>query len=181
MNRWRPGSRQQGVALFVCLMILLVLSVLGISAMRMSMSQSTIASSSLASGMAFQAAETAISRAIADAGADGELDLRAVLPDSLAAPNTRCLSAGDMATTACAAETYSDSKGVSKAAVVVSLVNPDDETAEVKQARLRYAVANVGVVGAQPITEAFVFTATGSIDALGIRTTNVQETMYPHL
>lgn len=145
------------------------------------MSQSTIASSSLASGMAFQSAETAISRAIADASASGELDLRAVLPDSSTAPNTRCLSAGDMATTACDAEAFSDSKGVSKATVVVSLLNPEAETAAVKQARMRYAVANVGIVGAQPITESFVFTATGSVEALGIRTTNVQETMYPHL
>ena len=112
MKRFRiaVSNKQKGVALLVCLMLLIIISILGITAMRISMSQSMIASSSLASEMAFQSAETAISRAIQQ----GELDLetRVVLPTSFGAPVTRCISKGSAITTACGGGTYADDKGV---------------------------------------------------------------------
>jgi Tfp pilus assembly protein PilX len=86
------AKQQRGVALLVCLMLLIIISILGISAMRISMSQSVIASGSLASEMAFQAAETAISRAIFQGEVD--LDTRVVLPTSFGAPGNTLYFSG---------------------------------------------------------------------------------------
>lgn len=177
MKRFRItiAKKQKGVALMVCLMLLIIISILGISAMRISMSQSVIASSSLASEMAFQSAETAISRAIQQ----GELDLdtRLVLPTSFGAPVTRCISHGTTATTECAGDTFADDKGVTESQVVISMPNPDDP--DVGARNLEAQVSFGSVPGA--VVESFVFAATGRVDALDIQVENVQETIFPHL
>ena len=169
------AQKQRGVALLVCLMLLIIISIMGISAMRISMSQSVIASSSLASEMAFQAAETAISRAIQQ----GELDLdtRTVLPTSFGAPVTRCISSGATTTTACSTGTYADDKGVTESQVVISMPNPDDPVIGARN--LEAQVSFGAVPGA--VIESFVFAATGRVDALDIQVENVQETIFPHL
>jgi Tfp pilus assembly protein PilX len=177
MKRFRiaVSNKQKGVALLVCLMLLIIISILGITAMRISMSQSMIASSSLASEMAFQSAETAISRAIQQ----GELDLetRVVLPTSFGAPVTRCISKGSAITTACGGGTYADDKGVTESQVVISIPDPDDPA--VGERNLEAQVSFGSVPGA--VIESFVFAATGTVDAVDIQVENVQETIFPHL
>lgn len=186
MNHKRLSSagdrhRQSGAALVITLMILLVLSVIGISAMRITMSQNMIASGSLASEMAFQAAETAISQVIREGEADGQLNTRDVLPAAGTAAITRCVqeAAGVVTTTAgaCGAATFSDSRGVSQAEVVISTPDPDDPVIAARN--LRAQVQFGAVPGA--VVESFVIESTGQVPALSIRTTNVQETIYPHL
>ena len=167
------AQKQRGVALLVCLMLLIIISIMGISAMRISMSQSVIASSSLASEMAFQSAETAISRAIQQGEFD--LDTRTVLPTSFGAPVTRCISSGVTTTTACGAGTYD--KGVTESQVVISMPDPDDPAIGARN--LEAQVSFGSVPGA--VIESFVFAATGRVDALDIQVTNVQETIFPHL
>ncbi|MBP7178949.1 MAG: hypothetical protein KBD35_08460 [Moraxellaceae bacterium] len=169
------AQKQRGVALLVCLMLLIIISIMGISAMRISMSQSVIASSSLASEMAFQSAETAISRAIQQGEFD--LDTRTVLPTSFGAPVTRCISSGATTTTACGAGTYADDKGVTESQVVISMPDPDDPAIGARN--LEAQVSFGSVPGA--VIESFVFAATGRVDALDIQVTNVQETIFPHL
>jgi hypothetical protein len=57
--------RQRGAALIVSLVLMLVLTVLGISAMNMSTLELTMAGNTQAAQLAFQAAETGIDRAMA--------------------------------------------------------------------------------------------------------------------
>lgn len=172
---------QSGAALVVTLMILLVLSVIGISAMRITMSQNMIAAGSLASEMAFQAAETAITQVIREGEAPGQLTTRDVLPVAGAAAITRCIqeAAGVVTSTAgaCGAATFSDSRGVSQAEVVISTPDPDDPVIAARN--LRAQVQFGAIPGA--VFESFVIQSTGQVPALSIRTTNVQETIYPHL
>lgn len=169
------AKQQRGVALLVCLMLLIIISILGISAMRISMSQSVIASGSLASEMAFQAAETAISRAIFQGEVD--LDTRVVLPTSFGAPVTRCISQGATETTACSGSIFADDKGVTESRVVISMPDPDDPVVGARN--LEAQVSFGSVPGA--VIESFEFAATGRVDALDIQVENVQETIFPHL
>ena len=65
MRSIRPGmqgaSTQRGVALIIALMILVIISIIGIAAMRTSLFNTKIATSAQASTMSFEGAETAIS------------------------------------------------------------------------------------------------------------------------
>ncbi|MFN3587123.1 MAG: PilX N-terminal domain-containing pilus assembly protein [Moraxellaceae bacterium] len=182
-NAWRSGTarRQQGAALVITLMILLVLSVIGISAMRITMSQNMIASGSLAAEMAFQAAETGISQVITEGEAAGQLTTRDVLPLPGAGAITRCVreAAGQVATQAgaCGTGAFSDSRGVSQAQVVISTPDPDNPVVAARN--LRAQVQFGAVPGA--VIESFVIQSTGQVPALSIRTVNTQETIYPHL
>ena len=55
-----PLNRQAGLVLFVCLMVLLLLSLLGVSAMQTTRMQEKMSRTVVDSGLAFQAAESAI-------------------------------------------------------------------------------------------------------------------------
>ncbi len=54
------SCRQTGIALFITLIVLLIVSVIGLSALRMSLSQSTISLNNRLDTMSFQAAESGI-------------------------------------------------------------------------------------------------------------------------
>lgn len=170
-------KKQSGVALFVCLMILLIISMLAISALRMSMSQTQVATSSLAADIVFQAAETAINKTVIEGEAD--LNDRVILPVSYDAPITRCISAASTTTTAgaCGSSVYADSKAVTKATVVISVANPDDPA--VAKRNLQAMVAFGAVPGVS--IEQFKLESTTAIDAVDISTTHVQEVLFPHL
>lgn len=59
--------RQQGVALFVTLMILLVTTILGIAAMRLGLTQSVVARNSAVDNVLFQAAEAGLNAVLEEA------------------------------------------------------------------------------------------------------------------
>lgn len=172
---WRTEA---GVALFACLMILLILSLLGISAMRMMASQTLIAASSQAADISYSAGSSIINRAITEGV--GDLDTRLVLPRVGEAPRVRCLIANQSVTTNCSTPGAADTRGVSTARVTVSTINPDDDSPAQAEARLRDTVARVGSVPGATV-EYFTFTSEGEVNAMGISVTQVQETVFPHL
>lgn len=157
-------KKQTGVALFVCLMILLILSLLGISAMRMMASQNLISSSSQGADIAFDAAETGINRAILDA-----------MPTATAPPViTLPVAQGEVV-----AVTYpKDTKQIASIDVNITMPDPTSNTAIGGR-----ALAAMVAFGAVPgvVVEQFRFESTSVVDALDIKTTHVQDTIYPHL
>jgi Tfp pilus assembly protein PilX len=184
--------KQRGVALFVCLMILLILSLLGISALRMTMSQGMMAAGSLASNIATQAASSGINQAITDG--ENDLSSRNVLPTVAGQSVTRCLVAGQTTpgltpegltivtlSGACKDQTVgksSDDRGV--ATTEVTIVKPDYTNDPASAAQFLAKTVQMGTVpGARP--EAFVITATGSVAAVQVSATQVQEVFFPHL
>lgn len=62
-----PNSRQAGVALFITLIVLLIVSVMGLGALRMSLSQSKISLNTRLDTMSFQAAESGIRSVLLEA------------------------------------------------------------------------------------------------------------------
>ena len=58
--------RQKGAALMVALMILVVVSLMGVSAMKSSVFSTKVATSTQADAMTFEAAETAVTEAYAE-------------------------------------------------------------------------------------------------------------------
>lgn len=82
------GRGQQGAALFVALIILLIVSFMGVSAMRGSIMSERMAFNTQARELSFQAAETAINGVIAQARSNG-----ALLNDILIAPRVHCIGA----------------------------------------------------------------------------------------
>jgi Tfp pilus assembly protein PilX len=173
---------QQGMALFACLMILLVLSLLGISAMRMMTSQAQVVSGSLGAAISYSTGSSVINAAIV--AAESDLDARVILPRQGEAPRTNCLAGRPGATTSMvdcsSADALADARGVTKAQVVVSTLDTDADTAAQAQARLAERVRRFGSMpGAQ--VEYFNFTAQGDVSALDIQSTQTQETFFPHL
>lgn len=173
---------QAGVALFACLMILLILSLLGISAMRMMASQGQIAASSQGAEISYSAGVSAINAAI-NVG-ESDLDARVVLPRVGETPRELCLAGGSGATNlmeACTASTaVADARGVSKAKVKVSTIDTDEDTPGKAQARLTERVSRFGSMPGAVI-EYFTFTTEAQVEALDISVTQAQETFFPHL
>jgi Tfp pilus assembly protein PilX len=162
MRDKRAMKKQAGIALFVCLMILLVLSLLGISAMRMMTSQNLISASSQGADIAFDAAETGINRAIYDAQvADAQL-----------------AGIGSSVTKTYAA----DNKGIATISVVIS--EPDEEISDDARRALVEMKADSGAFGQNSkagdqigLPHLVRFASTSRVDALDIGTTHVQDTM----
>lgn len=171
--------RQRGVALLVCLMLLLIISVLGISALRMSLGQTEIAASTIASNMGFHAAETGINKVISEVEASSTG--RDMLPTTTA-PVYRCVSATDSdtasnSTSDCTAAM--DSKGALEANVRIDLLDAVDESdADAGTKALLYRVQQGGGPGL--VLKKFRLTSSGKVDAMNIETINVQETVLPY-
>ncbi len=153
-------KKQAGIALFVCLMILLILSLLGISAMRMMTSQNLISSSSQGADIAFDAAETAINEAISSA--------------QLAASDNGALPAVSPGVT----KEYvmnADKKGITTSKIVVSAL--DDEMTDAARAAMLSAITDSGAFPGSIDAKGFRFSARSEVGALGIATTHVQDTI----
>lgn len=158
-------SRQDGSALFVCLMILIILSLLGISALRMTLGQSLIAMNSHAEKLSFEGAEMGLSQVIARAEDPAELSSREILPDDF----------GETITVA----NVQDSRGVVVASVAVTKV--DISSRQDLAAMNLLMMARTQGMGFDVVSESFQFTSTGQVDAVGAQSVNVQETLYTYL
>ncbi len=176
-------SVEAGVALFTCLMILLVLSLLGVTAMRMMAGQSQMAAGSLGAEISYSASASAIN-AVIRVG-EGDFDTRMVLPRVGEDPRVICLdgSAGasqvvvDCST---APAPGADARGVAQTRVTVIPMDPDDNTKS--EERLKERVERLGSSINDIIkSEYFTFVAEGQVDALGISMTQVQEAYLPYL
>ncbi|MEQ3635830.1 MAG: PilX N-terminal domain-containing pilus assembly protein [Thalassolituus sp.] len=110
ITTWRG---QQGAALVVALLILVVVSLLGVSAMKSSVFSAKVATGTQADAMTFEAAETALTQTYAELnGMSGE-DLYANL--SGANVLQRCVAeANTNQKGACGNEDYLDSRGLLK-------------------------------------------------------------------
>ena len=64
-NRNRlKNNRQQGMALVIAMIMLLLITILGVSAVRMSTLNTQVAGNSIFAGLVFQGAESALSRSL---------------------------------------------------------------------------------------------------------------------
>lgn len=162
MRAKQAMKNQSGIALFVCLMILLVLSLLGISAMRMMTSQNLISASSQGADIAFDAAETGINRAIYD------VQVAEAPLTGLGSSTTKTYAA--------------DNKGIATISVVVS--EPDEDVSDEARRAVLDLLASGGSYGQNGKTDdqrvgghLVRFSSTSRVDALDIGTTHVQDTI----
>ena len=121
----RPGKDQRGVALVVALLILVMISIIGIAAMRTSIFNAKISTSAQGSTMAFQAAESALAALFIEASAyEGDtadntnvifLALRQLDFGTLS-PIERCVTSSDLYKVgACQAGDRFDERGLMQA------------------------------------------------------------------
>lgn len=113
------AHHQRGAALLVALMILVMVSLLGISAMRTSMFNAKISTSVQASSIAFQAAESAISAALDEAASDpAGQEAGSIIQDGISNIYTsnyvmyRCITPNSIAKTNCSSNDRLDVRGV---------------------------------------------------------------------
>jgi len=166
--------KQKGVALVVALMILVIISVIGIAAMRTSLFSVKVATSAQASAMAFQSAETALSAIYDEATSPSATSAGNVIADAVekmligaSVVIDRCVTVADpYKKGACASGDHADSRDltVSESRTVVK---PGGR-----------AVAGSGIGSTAGTTVRyydFVSAAKGSVPVLNINRFNVQE------
>lgn len=125
MQRNIPKSGQRGVALVVALLILVMISIIGIAAMRTSIFNAKISTSAQGSTMAFQAAESALAALFIEASeynGDSADDTNIIflalrqLDFGTLAPIDRCVTTGDLFKQgACQAADRFDERGLMQA------------------------------------------------------------------
>jgi Tfp pilus assembly protein PilX len=103
------SRRQRGVALLIALLILVVVSLMGITAMKTSMFSAKIATGTQVDAMAFEGAESAISDAYRHLETMSSDDLQFFLGGGIM---RRCLSGGTSTDSACTASSRMDSRGL---------------------------------------------------------------------
>lgn len=86
-------NKQRGAALFVALMILVVVSLLGISSMKSSVFSAKVSTVTQADALTFEAAETALNLAYVELNAMAGEDLYALMADGSLV--TRCVTKAD--------------------------------------------------------------------------------------
>lgn len=169
------AQKQSGVALVVSLMILMLVAVLGISAMRLSLFNAKIATSAQADTLAFQAAESAITAAYAEAR-DDENVADSIINAALAAYSSsgtvqiqnRCITTSTVKQkSACGSGDYMDSRG---------LVRAESQTIMTGQRQARGS--QVSYSGASMVNYGyydFLTAGTGEVPRMNISNHNVQE------
>lgn len=168
-------QRQSGVALFIALVILVIISVLGIAALRGSITNLRITSGIQASAMSFQAAQTGIHAAMnemlqATAGDDNNLLVK--LLKSHTASNVvvrrRCVTSSDTSVSGdCTQLQFVDSRG---------LVQAGSESIMAK------GYANAHMVGTGLNTLGYlqiIVAGNGSVPDVGVGNVNVQHLVIP--
>ncbi|MEQ9507665.1 MAG: PilX N-terminal domain-containing pilus assembly protein [Alloalcanivorax xenomutans] len=107
-------NSQRGAALLVALMILVIVSILGITAMKTSMFSSKIATGTQVDAMAFEGAESAVNEAFTSLYGMSSAQLQPFLTGSV---GQRCLVGGEAtaAVRACTSTDRMDSRGLVRA------------------------------------------------------------------
>ncbi len=158
-------STQKGVALIVALMMLLILAIMGVSAMRMSMINARISTSAQISEMAFHAAESSLAATYSEVLDSGSVMLPTLLDGEivrLCQLDTSLNSAG-----ACAANARFDSRGLLQAQsrTVQTGVSPDLSLLEGAQLNGQQLL----------VPHSMEMTAVGEAPDLDVASYNVQE------
>lgn len=167
--------RQQGIALVVSLLILMLVAILGISAMRMSLFNAKVATSAQASTLAFQGAESAVTAAFAEARDQGDTPgsiINAALQAFSASGTTqiqaRCVTALDISSKgSCEDGEYLDSRGLVRA-----------ESSTILTGRRVLAGSQVSYSGSGSVTYGyydFLTAGTGEVPKMSVSSHNVQE------
>lgn len=174
----RVRGSQQGVALLVALMILVIISLMGIAAMRTSLFNAKIAASAQGGTMAFQAAESAISAVYDEARNGDPSDPTNVIGAAVSAYGAagateiqyRCVTAAKISTKAkCASSDYLDSRGLVKAGSRTLLTGVRQDLSGGSQ---------ISVTASSTIAYGyydFLTVAKGSVPAFNIDNYNAQE------
>lgn len=122
LSRDGQVRRQSGIALFVALMILVIISVLGVAAMRSSVTNARITTGIQAGEMSFQGAQTAINAVINEmigttAGQPGNIltDMIAGHAAGTVTVQRRCVTASNTAVTGACTTQFVDSRSLVRA------------------------------------------------------------------
>ena len=169
--------KQDGMALFIALLLLVVISILGVSAMRMSLFNARITTGSQVSAMTFQAGETALQSMFeealnADEGGQNNVILRALtsrFSEGKFEIQHRCVTADDpYQSGACGASDYMDSR---------SLLKSSSRTVAKNNIRniAGNSVTTTGAGGTTVVWYDFVTVAKGDMEDLEVESHSVQE------
>ncbi len=171
-------QRQSGAALLVSLMILLVISLIGVAAMKTSLFNTKISSSSQAAVMAFNGAEAAISAVLLEVRQDRDSrpnhmvsDLMLQIAQGSQAPVLRCYTDANMVKVgACAATDFMDSRGLVQAysSTVMTGVTSGSETGSQVSSSGGTSGTRFGMYG-------FMTGAAGKVPVLNVEQFTVQE------
>jgi Tfp pilus assembly protein PilX len=165
---------QSGVALVVALMILVIISVIGIAAMRTSLFSVKVATSAQASGMAFQSAESALAAIFNEAttvpaSTPGHVIRVAVDNMATGTPSvvSRCVTPGNTYTQhACGTTEFADSRSLTKS----------ESRTVIKPSGRAVKGSGIGNTGGTTVRYYdFVSAAHGAVPVLNINRYNVQE------
>lgn len=171
-------GNQRGVALLIALMILVIISLMGISAMRTSLFNAKIAASAQGGTMAFQAAESAIAAVYEEARNGNTADPTNVIGAAMASYGAagtteiqyRCVEASDINTKAqCGSSDFMDSRDLVKASSRTLLTGVRQDTTGGSQ---------ISTTGSSTIAYGyydFLTVAEGSVPAFNIKNYNAQE------
>lgn len=167
-------KRQGGVALFIALIMLVIISILGISAMRMSMFNARISTGSQVNTMTFLAGESALQAVYeealdADQGGQNNVILRAMnkrFAEGVFEVQLRCVTGNDAYKSGvCASTDYMDSRNLIKAS-----------SQTVVKDSIRHVVgSSITTGGANVVWYDFVSVAKGEMEDLEVESHNVQE------
>lgn len=177
INHARLPGKQRGVALVVALMILVIISVMGIAAMRTSLFNSRITASTQGAVMSFQAAESALAALFTEISDDPEivktLISNAYLMGTISAEE-RCVTRGNLYKAgACSSTDFFDERDLLKASSRMA-VNPTPRICATGEP-VRLTSAEPDDLFASEYCYDIVAVGEGSLDALNIANFNVQE------
>lgn len=173
----QAAGRQRGMALVVALMILVVISVMGIAAMRTSIFNARITASSQGAVMSFQAAESALAALFTEISADPEV-VKTIISNAyllgVITPEERCVTRDNLYKTgACANADFFDERELLKAGSRMA-VNPTPRICATGEP-VRLTSAEPDDLFASEYCYDIVAVGEGSLDALNIANFNVQE------
>ena len=179
-------ERQQGMALVIALVILVMISILGFAAMRTSLFNAKIATSAQGSAMSFQAAESALAALFDEASqyqSDGSTSTNIIhvalsqLSSGSLTPIDRCLTLSDLSKAGtCAADDVYDERGLLQASsrlVVRDDVKPCAVSAGGSGSQISTSGGGSGSI--RGLDYRFVSYGKGKMDALDIESYSVQE------
>ena len=169
--------KQRGVALFIALILLIIISILGVSAMRMSMFNARISTGAQVNAMTFQAGESALQSVYeealnADEGGENNVILRAMnkrFAEGVFEVQLRCVTTADpYKSGACAAGDYMDSRDLIKASSQTVVKDSIRNIAG-------NSITMTGSGGTTVVWYDFVSVAKGEMQDLQVESHNVQE------
>lgn len=188
LSQWSPPAQaQRGAALIIALLILLIISVIGIAAMRTSAFNAKISTSARGSVMSFQAAESALAALFLEAAAQSDADPGNVINIAIGQLGLgtlsevhRCVTKDDLAKpAACGSTDFLDSRSLLQASSrLVVKPNPvlsAPTAAEVGSSVGGDQISRAGEGSTIFADYEFVGVAHGNLEALNIENFNVQE------